>query len=218
MWIRPNRPELDATKVPTDIDIAWSAGIYEGEGTCRLCGRTKRGFMVSVVQKDPEILYRLRDWFGGNVRILSDNNVCSTWDACGDRARIFISLVYKFMSSRRKFQIDTTGAMDFLEGQHPEQLTIVQLQQKLLEYYSRDNAKKREHQRAQQAEIYKRLSADPNWRRKTNERNAEYRKNMTSEQKEASRKYQQEYYQNKKAQIANGSGITLVQHNSEDVA
>jgi hypothetical protein len=102
---RPNKPELDATKVPTALDIAWSAGIYEGEGTCRLCGHTKRGFMVSVAQKDPELLYRLRDWFGGSIRGVSKSG-CHNWEICGDRARIFVALIYAVLTSRRKIQAD----------------------------------------------------------------------------------------------------------------
>src|SRR5271170_6920004 len=107
MYVRPGRPDLDATKVPSLIDIAWSAGIYEGEGCCRLAGKTKRGLMIQVAQKDPELLYRLRDWFGGSVKfahcstVPADQQVYS-WSACGDRARIFLALIYSFMTARRK--------------------------------------------------------------------------------------------------------------------
>ena len=88
-------------------------GIFEGEGHCRLCGKTNRGFMVSAVQKDPELLYRLRDWFGGAANGHGKNRGIHVWDCCGDRGRLFIALVYRFMTARRMVQIDATGALDF---------------------------------------------------------------------------------------------------------
>jgi hypothetical protein len=140
MWTRPNKPELDATKTPTAIDIAWSAGVYEGEGTARLCGKKKRGLSIAVVQKNPEILYRLRDWFGGNVRFAKSSTVpesqqCHAWEACGDRARIFIAAIYPFLSVRRKTQVDAIGTLEFLCGKSSEELTLDQLKSQLWSYY-----------------------------------------------------------------------------------
>jgi hypothetical protein len=155
LYARPNRPELDPTKVPSALDIAWAAGIYEGEGTCRNCGKTKRGFMVSVTQKDPEILYRLRIWFGGSVRDNGAGAGVHTWDICGDRARIFTALTYEFLTVRRKTQVDATGCLEFLGGRSPISLSIDELKDQLLAYYEahrgttwRGNAKRRkEYQR-----------------------------------------------------------------------
>ena len=157
-WTRPNKPELDATKIPTAIDIAWSAGIYEGEGTCRLCGHTKRGFMASVTQKDPEILYRLRDWFGGSVRNNGAGTGVHTWDICGDRARIFMCLIYEFLTVRRRAQLDGTNALEFLRSASPIGIPVLVLQSKLLSFYEEE----RDHRisatgtkrRAQRAEYY----------------------------------------------------------------
>jgi hypothetical protein len=131
---RPNRPELDATKVPTAIDIAWSAGVYEGEGTARLCGRGKRSLAVSVPQKDPEILYTLRDLFGGSVNAPC-GNPCYKWDICGDRARIFLALIYSFLSSRRRAQVDATDALEFLDGKFPAGMSLEDLALHLASFY-----------------------------------------------------------------------------------
>jgi hypothetical protein len=156
-WTRPNKPELDATKVPNALDIAWSAGIYEGEGTCRLCGHTKRGFMVSVAQKDPELLYRLRDWFGGSIRGVSKSG-CHNWEICGDRARIFIALIYGFLTARRKAQADGTRALEFLRGTSPVGIPVSVLQNKLLLFYEEERDRRSsatcKKRRAQRAEYY----------------------------------------------------------------
>jgi hypothetical protein len=132
---RPNKPELDATKVPTALDVAWAAGIFEGEGTVRLCGRTKRGLMVSIPQKDPELLYWLRDWFGGSVGRPTPKNCCHTWSICGDRCRMFLGLTYEFFTSRRKSQVEECKALEFLRGKSPVGMSTEDLKVNLESFY-----------------------------------------------------------------------------------
>jgi hypothetical protein len=200
MWVRGNKPELAPTKVPSAIDIAWSAGIYEGEGCCRLCGRTKRGFMASVAQKDPEILYRMRDWFGGNVRGNGAEYTAYTWDICGDYSRIFMALIYGFMSARRKTQIDAAGALIFLGDVSPVGLNIDQIKSLLADYYAENSRQQRMQAVEYRKSKHKKDYADEEKRRQIVERNRLAREAMTPEQKEMSRKYQQGYYQRKKKQ------------------
>jgi hypothetical protein len=131
------KPELDPTKTPTAIDIAWAAGIYEGEGHCR--HRKSETAVISVTQKDPEILYRLRDWFGGSVRFaqcktIDPDKQCYNWIACGNRARFFIALVYPFLSARRKTQVDATSAFEFMHGESVEGLTVEDVQQRIQQF------------------------------------------------------------------------------------
>lgn len=137
---RPNRPELDATKVPTPIDIAWAAGIFEGEGTVRLCGRGKRSLAAAVPQKDPEFLYVLRDWFGGSVGGPSRRNPCYHWDICGDRARLFIAQIYGHLYSRRRGQVQIANALDFLRGESPVGVTLDSLKSRMSSFYEEHNA------------------------------------------------------------------------------
>jgi hypothetical protein len=196
-WTRPNNPALDATKVPTAIDIAWSAGIYEGEGTCRLCGKGKRGFMISIVQKDPELLYRMRDWFGGSIGPLTKSG-CYTLSICGDRARLFAGLIYGFMTARRKAQIDATGAFDVFSSVSPVGLNIAQLQSLMDGFYAEHSQDVIVRNRKNLRNAYRVKSSQPAWREKRNRYNRRARVAMTAEQKEASRKYQQEYYERNK--------------------
>jgi hypothetical protein len=200
MWVKGNKPELAPTKTPTAIDIAWAAGIFEGEGCCRLCGKTKRGFMAAVVQKDPEILYRLRDWFGGNVRGKDGEYECYTWDVCGDYGRIFMALIYEFMSARRKTQINASAALLFLGDKSSAGLTSVQLREELDAYYAENSRQQRKHQVEQQKKLYQKLRTNPDEVEKMRERSRLAREAMTPEQQEMSRKYQQSYYQRKKKQ------------------
>lgn len=92
---------IPAVKVPTDLDIAWAAGIYEGEGSISRPYQTQR---VCVAQKDLWLLKRLKEFFGGSM-YRSKSSRCSYWYLSGPRARGFIFLIFPFLSPRRKLQI-----------------------------------------------------------------------------------------------------------------
>src|ERR1700677_4668129 len=119
MWVRENKPGLEAIKVPTAIDIAWAAGIYEGEGSCSIKTGSAGSYSIRVSQKDPELLYRLRDFFGGTVKFYKVGAKrafeCHCWSVNGDKARGFLAAIYPFLTARRKAQIDSSNARFFLE-------------------------------------------------------------------------------------------------------
>ena len=90
-------------KHPTMLDIAWAAGIYEGEGHCRCDHGAIR---VIVVQKDPWLLHRLASKFGGTVGdYRQTRNVCCEWKIYGPRAKGFLMTIFSFLSPRRRGQI-----------------------------------------------------------------------------------------------------------------
>ena len=101
------------------LDIAWAAGIWEGEGSLRraiytaeaqIIGKQNRTFRVSVVQKDREILYRLKEKFGGQISPAESG--CSQWNVSGAAARGFLMTIYSFLSKRRKEQVKQAGLFD----------------------------------------------------------------------------------------------------------
>jgi len=104
---------LNPVKHPTSADIIFAAGFYEGERSCSSAGRSKT-CSVDVCQKDPEILYRLRELFGGSVqqhfRKKGDSRYWFRWAMSGDRGRNFLKLIYPYLSTRRTSQIDATDA------------------------------------------------------------------------------------------------------------
>jgi hypothetical protein len=208
---RPNRPDLLPTRVPTAIDIAWAAGIYEGEGSCHLCGGNKktgkigRGLEVGLPQKDPEFLYWLRAFFGGSIGPNGKKGKCFRWHVCGDSARIFLSLIYKFLTARRKQQVDVTGALDYLEGESPCEMSIEQLNLKLRRYYELHDLTTpygNPHlMKKKRKELYERKMTNEEFRRKQNDRFAKARAKRSPEQVEAARKYARDYYQKKKQKL-----------------
>lgn len=160
------KPELEATKTPSLIEIAWAAGVYEGEGCCQ---QTKNSANIRVVQKDPELLYKLRDWFGGRIITMkakhkTPENYCSAWLACGDRARLAIALFYPFCTSRRKAQIDAAGLLRFLGGVSPDGLTMDELRTHLgsgLAYASWSDPDVKAKKKIQKAANYRERRKDP---------------------------------------------------------
>jgi hypothetical protein len=86
----------------TTIDIAWAAGIYEGEGTCNY-----RGDTVSIAQKNRWILDKLQSLFGGKVHNYLEQNNAHYWRIHGPHARGFLLTIFTFMSPRRRKQIRT---------------------------------------------------------------------------------------------------------------
>ena len=89
-----------ATDHPTTIDIAWAAGLYEGEGSCHPKGRV--ALTASVAQKDTYVLRRLIALFGGAI---STSKGMSSWQVSGARARGFLYTVFTFLSPRRRVQV-----------------------------------------------------------------------------------------------------------------
>lgn len=101
---------LDASTIPSAEDVIFSAGFYEGEGYCGRVSASRNGIAMHIGQKDPEILYRLREWWGGSVRLAKRSGVNQVsifiWLLSGDRARHFLRSIYPFLSVRRKQQIE----------------------------------------------------------------------------------------------------------------
>ena len=97
------RKDLAPSKSPTMLDIAWAAGIWEGEGwVATSC--------MAACQKDPYILYKLQELFGGSVgnKVNANRSTLYRWLLCGTRARGFALTIFSFMSPRRKEQIKAT--------------------------------------------------------------------------------------------------------------
>ena len=88
------------------MDIAWAAGIYEGEGSLAVAPHSPNSVQINVGQKQRWLLDRLRDLFGGSVleRQMNDQPFFE-WKVSGARARGFLMTIYTFMSPRRQDQI-----------------------------------------------------------------------------------------------------------------
>lgn len=102
-------PALQPTLRPTLVDIAWAAGVYEGEGSTDYHSRATR---VTVTQKDGWILHKFRALFGGSVRYEGRHTLYRgeyrgnhRWYLRGSRARGFLLTVFSWLSPRRRLQV-----------------------------------------------------------------------------------------------------------------
>lgn len=101
-------PGLEPTEHPNNTQIAWAAGIFEGEGSSNRSGsrsRRSRTERLMVSQKDLWLLERCRALFGGSIK---RHGKISAWNLSGTRARGFLMTIYSFLSPRRKEQVRRT--------------------------------------------------------------------------------------------------------------
>ena len=87
--------------------ILWAAGFLEGEGSFS-SSRTTPAVTAVQVQESP--LLRLKEIFGGTIRMLRVKNPKHSdhyrWEAGGSRAVGVMLTIYSLMSSKRRLQID----------------------------------------------------------------------------------------------------------------
>jgi hypothetical protein len=101
----PKTPK--AVLTPTIRDIAWAAGLFEGEGCAIYASQTTR---LSVSQNDPWILETLALLFGGRIQKRRSRNKLSdnaqwAWTVSGARARGVGMTIYPLLSPRRQAQM-----------------------------------------------------------------------------------------------------------------
>jgi hypothetical protein len=100
---------LAPSEKPCALDIAWAAGVYEGEGTCAAPRHSRPSLSVLIVQKDIWLLEKLKRLFGGSVYYRKSYALhlspCSVWALTGPRARGFAYTIYTYLSPRRRVQL-----------------------------------------------------------------------------------------------------------------
>lgn len=148
---------VEPTRVPTSHDIAWVAGFYEGEGHASgIKGRT----IAHLTQKDPETLYRIREYFGGSITQVRINtpHYCHQWKLYGDKARLFFQAIYPYMSVRRKLQIEKANGLRFTGKAQPNQEPMSE-ERKQLRANMTSQEKVNESYRAHRAKHYEKVTA-----------------------------------------------------------
>lgn len=128
---RPYGVQPPRTVVPSLLDIAWAAGLYEGEGSVTTTSTVNT--KVALSQKDDEVLLRLASFFGGKIYPGKNTNgePRFTWMLSRERAWGFLLTVFTFLSSRRRKQIRDVFAVEAIcRGEKkfdtPEDLLVAQ--------------------------------------------------------------------------------------------
>lgn len=112
---RPHKTTPVAACSPTTLELAWAAGLIEGEGTFNRTGgkhptiHTER---IGVRQVNRECIDRLQRLFGGSVNPvdysknpISKATILWHWGVYGARARGVMQTLYAFFSQQRRQQI-----------------------------------------------------------------------------------------------------------------
>lgn len=98
--------------MPTDVEIAWAAGLFEGEGTAQMSKRD-RGTRVRVVMNDLDVLETFNRIFPGHMRTRLDarGTTQHIWQrSSADTVSEFISTILPYMHSRRTARLQAVLA------------------------------------------------------------------------------------------------------------
>jgi hypothetical protein len=87
--------------------LAWAAGIFEGEGS------TNRYNPITVAQKDPWILYKLKELYGGSITYYNDKNIF-VWYLGSEEGRNLLRSMIPYLSPRRLQQIENNNVLKTL--------------------------------------------------------------------------------------------------------
>lgn len=63
--------------MPTELEIAWFSGLFEGEGSFHIVHGVPRGLQISMTDED--ILLRVKSIFGGNLSRATRKNTPEHW-------------------------------------------------------------------------------------------------------------------------------------------
>jgi hypothetical protein len=91
-----------------DTDIAWLAGLYEGEGSI---GHTsKYSFFIRIKMTDQDVIEKINDIWPGNLfeeKRLAPHKTCYIWQI-GKKEEVlrFCDHIYEYLGERRKRRID----------------------------------------------------------------------------------------------------------------
>jgi len=102
--------------MPTNEDIAWAAGFYEGEGSPQNCnsrrlGKGRGSLMAIMPQTNKEPLEKMQRLFGGSLFPTNAYKQNENWNQAfqlciaSTKAKIFFNAIYPYLSEKRRFQI-----------------------------------------------------------------------------------------------------------------
>lgn len=91
--------------LPKKDELIWIAGFYEGEG-CAVCLEARKNqwsLVVSIAQKERQILDWIRNKYGfGSVLINKQN--CHHWQCYFQEAKIFLESIIPYMRVNKKIE------------------------------------------------------------------------------------------------------------------
>ena len=103
------RFESGTGRMALETDIAWAAGLLEGEGSF-LQKSTRKTILVTCQMTDLDVLQRLQRIFGGSIyataKVKAHHKDSWRWQVIGVKAAETMELVKPYMLSRRSLAIE----------------------------------------------------------------------------------------------------------------
>ena len=91
--------------VATELETAWAAGVYEGEGSVGKLTKVVRTQHIQLTQKDRWLCDKLKALYGGSVHFYSypakngrPARQYHHWSLWGPAAREFLASIYSYLS------------------------------------------------------------------------------------------------------------------------
>lgn len=123
---------------PTTVDLAWCAGIFEGEGSVRINSPTTQNIcalIATISSTDSDMLAPFQQWFGGHVGPIFTRPECKPaerWTVASRKAAAFLVAIRPYCRVARvvgkielgiEFQAQKMGGrgcrtMAYLDRQH----------------------------------------------------------------------------------------------------
>jgi hypothetical protein len=113
---------------PTDAEIAWAAGLFEGEGSCSIQWVKGRAYAsMSMMLTDDDVLYRFRDLIGGRVSMAMERGGNTkpiwSWRLYGrNKIEPIAKLFWPWLGDRRREQVTnvlaSTGYVERIPKTH----------------------------------------------------------------------------------------------------
>lgn len=93
-----------------EIDVAWAAGVFEGEGSFNFDSRTGQSSGVRIQMTDLDVLEKMQSLFGGTIGTAYEAKgnwkKCYYWYLGSISADNFVKEIYPYLMSRRKARAD----------------------------------------------------------------------------------------------------------------
>jgi hypothetical protein len=110
-----------------EVDVAWLAGLYEGEGTLAAVKargapvETARSWVLSITMNDEDVIRRAHAVAGlGRVRISRQPGYPWRWNVCArDEVLVVVLRLLPYLGSRRTARVDQFLAWYLTKGPSP---------------------------------------------------------------------------------------------------
>ena len=116
---KPRRQRWELIRQPTEVEIAWLAGFFDGEGCIGIYPKSKGySYIVTISNTDPRPLAKFREIFGGNIHLNNNRHLaghendrpCYHYALYARGAQLFLELALPY------FVIKKEQAEIFLEA------------------------------------------------------------------------------------------------------